>query len=78
MNDSMTDPAKLIAIMKVMLTELERTLSTAPQSMTEADDPRTLQLQRQVDRLDDALKKRQLADRRRKELDRQNRENNGR
>ena len=72
--ESLTEPAKIIAIMRVMLTELERTLSTAPTPTNE--DSRTDQLQGRIDRLDAVLKKRQAADRRRKDLDRENRENN--
>jgi hypothetical protein len=74
--ESLTDPAKIISIMRVMLTELERTLSAAPTPTNE--DSRTDQLQGRIDRLDAVLKKSQAADRRRKELDRENRENNRR
>lgn len=69
--EALTDPAKIIAIMRVMLTELERTLSTAPKPTNEASQ--TDALQSRIDRLDAVLKKRQAADRRRKELDRENR-----
>ena len=61
--------------MRVMLIELERTLPKSPQVL-ESDDSRADQLKGQIDRLDTALKKSQSADRRRKELDRENRENN--
>ena len=73
--ESLTDPQKIISIMRVMLTELERTLLKSPQVL-ENDDSRADQLKGQIDRLDTALKKSQSADRRRKELDRENRENN--
>lgn len=69
----MTDPAKIIAIMRVMLTELERTLSTAPEPTNESDH--TGQIQNRIDRLDAVLKKRKAAERRRKELERNNRDN---
>jgi hypothetical protein len=62
-----------IWFMRVMLTELERTLSAAPTPTNE--DGRTDQLQSRIDRLDAVLKKSQSADRRRKELDREKREN---
>src|SRR5882724_943997 len=71
--ETLTEPAKIIAIMRVMLTELERTLSTAPEPTNESNH--TGELQTRIDRLDAVLKKRQAADRRRKELDRQNRVN---
>lgn len=70
----MTDPAKIIAIMRVMLSELERSLSTAPQEIRE-DDARTDGLKARIDRLDAALKKRQAAERRRKQIDRENKRN---
>jgi hypothetical protein len=72
--ESLTDPAKIISIMRVMLTELERTLSTAPQPTNE--DRRTDQLQGRIDRLDAVLKKSQAADRRRRELQKNNRDIN--
>lgn len=72
--ESLTDPAKIIAIMRVMLTELERMLPTSPRVL-EDDDSRTDQIKGQIDKLDMVLKKHQAADRRRKELERQNREN---
>ena len=56
-----------------MLTELERTLSTAPEPTNESNH--TGELQTRIDRLDAALKKSQAADRRRRELDRENRAN---
>ena len=68
--DALTDPAKIIAIMRVMLTELERTLSTAPERTNESNH--TGEIQNRIDRLDLVLKKRQAADRRRRELERQN------
>ena len=70
---SLTDPAKIISIMRVLLTELERTLSTAPEPTNESDH--TGQIQNRIDRLDAALKKSQAAARRRKDLERQNRDN---
>ena len=73
--ESLTEPAKIIAIMRVMLSELERWLSTAPEPIREKDDPRTDQLKNQIDRLDTVLKKRQAADRRKRELEKQNRVN---
>ena len=71
--EALTDPAKIIAIMRVMLTELERTLSEAPQPTNESNH--TGEIQNRIDRLDAVLKKRQAADRRRRELDKQNRLN---
>lgn len=68
----MTDPAKLIAIMRVMLNELEQTLSTAPQPTNESNH--TGEIQNRIDRLDAVLKKRQAADRRRRELEKNNRD----
>lgn len=70
---SLTDPAKIISIIRVMLSELERTLPTAPTPTNESDH--TGQIQNRIDRLDAALKKSQAADRRRKELEKQNRDN---
>lgn len=72
--DAITDPAKIIAIMRVMLSELERSLSEAPQ-VDECEDPRTARLQNQIDRLDVVLKKHQAAERRKRELAKQNRQN---
>jgi len=69
----MTDPAKLIAIMQVILSELEQTLSTAPKPTNESNH--TGEIQNRIDRLDAVLKKRQAADRRRRELEKQNRLN---
>jgi hypothetical protein len=71
--EALTDPAKIIAIMRVMLTELERTLSTAPRPTDESIH--TGEIQNRIDRLDAVLKKRQAADRRRRELEKQNRLN---
>lgn len=71
--EALTEPAKIIAIMRVMLSELERALSAAPEPTNESDH--TGQLQTRIDRLDAVLKKRQAAERRRKELDRENRVN---
>lgn len=71
---TLTEPAKIIAIMRVMLTELENVLSTAPEPTNESNH--TGELQTRIDRLDAVLKKRQAADRRRKEIDRENRQNN--
>jgi len=71
----MTDPAKLIAILRVILTELEQTLSTAPERTDEETDPRNERLRSQIDRLDFALKKRESHFRRQKALEKQNRQN---
>jgi hypothetical protein len=71
--EALTDPAKIIAIMRVMLTELERTLSAAPEPTNESNH--TGEIQNRIDRLDAVLKKSQAADRRRKFLDRENRLN---
>jgi len=72
---SLTDPAKIISIMRVMLSELERSLSEAPQPMQEDDDSRCDHLKGQIDRLDTVLKKHQKAEHRRKEIDRENKRN---
>lgn len=72
--DAITDPAKIIAIMRVMLSELERALSQAPQ-VDEIEDPRADNLKGQIDRLDAVLKKREDHVRRQKALEKQNREN---
>lgn len=72
----MTDPAKLIAIMKVMLSELEQSLSGSPQEIQE-NDAATDHLKGRIDRLDAALKKREDHARRQRELEKQNRRNNG-
>jgi septal ring factor EnvC (AmiA/AmiB activator) len=72
----MTDPAKLIAIMKVMLSELEQSLSTTPQEIQENDDA-TDHLKGRIDRLEAALKKREDHARRQRELEKQNRRNSG-
>ena len=69
----MTDPAKLIAIMKVIVSELEQTLSTAPQPTNESNH--TGEIQNRIDRLDAVLKKRKAADLRRRELEKQNKQN---
>jgi hypothetical protein len=71
--ESLTDPAKIISIMRVMLSELERTLSTAPGQTNENNA--TGEIQDRIDRLDAVLKKRQSADRRRRVLDSENRKN---
>ena len=70
---AITEPAKIIAIMRVMLTELERALSAAPEPTDESNH--TGERQNRIDRLDLVLKKHQAADRRRRELERQNRLN---
>ena len=70
----MNDPAKLISIMKVMLSELERSLFGAPQ-VIEDEDRRTGQLKGQIDRLEAVLKKREDHLHRQKALEKQNREN---
>lgn len=70
----MTEPVKLISIMKILLAELEQSLSSSPHPMKE-NDSRTDQMKLKIDRLDAALKKRQSADRRKRELEKQNREN---
>jgi hypothetical protein len=75
-HDTMTDPTKLIAIMRVILNEFEQSLSTAPEPRNEETDPRTDHLKNQIDRLDAALKKREDHIRRQKALDRENRKNN--
>ena len=74
----MTDPGKLIAIMRVILSELEQTLSTAPEPTTEETDPSNERLRSQIDRLDAVLKKRESHIRRRNALEKQNRKNNPR
>jgi len=71
----MTDPAKLIAIMKVMLSELKQVLSTAPEPTNEETDARTARLKSQIDRLKVLLGKHQDASRRKRELAKQNRQN---
>jgi hypothetical protein len=48
--ESLTDPAKIISIMRVMLSELERTLSQAPERTNESNH--TGELQTRIDRLD--------------------------
>ena len=72
--EALTDPAKIISIMRVMLSELERSLPKAP-LIDEVDDSRTDHLKSRIDRLDTVLKKHQETDRRKKELTKQNREN---
>ena len=74
----MTDPGKLIAIMRVILSELEQSLSTAPERTDEETDPRNERLRSQIDRLDFALKKRESNFRRQKAIEKQNRKNNPR
>ncbi len=69
--EALTDPAKIIAIMRVMLTELERTLSTAPEPTNESNH--TGEIQNRIDRLDLVLKKHQAAERRKRALDRRKR-----
>lgn len=71
----MTDPAKLIAIMRVILSELEQTLSAAPEPTNEETDARTDNLKNQIDRLDAVLHRREDHIRRQKALEKQNREN---
>lgn len=71
----MTDPGKLIAIMKVMLSELEQSLSTIPQEIQE-NDAATDHLKGRIDRLEAVLKKREDHARRQRELETQNRRNN--
>ena len=73
---SLTEPAKIIAIMRMMLTELENALSQSPEPVREGEDARTNQLKTRIDRLDGVLKQHQAANRRRKELERENRKNN--
>lgn len=68
---------KIITVMQVLLTQLEQTLSTAPQ-VAEASRTDLLKNQLQgyrdkVHRLQKVVRKTQDADRRRKELDRENR-----
>lgn len=70
----MTDPAKLIAIMKVMLSELERSLSEAPQ-VDENNDAAADHLKSRIAGLEAVLKKREDHARRQKTLEKQNREN---
>lgn len=70
----MTDAAKLIVIMKVLLSELERSLSMSPTEIQE-NDAHTERLKTQIDRLKAVLKKRQATARRKRELDRENRRN---
>lgn len=69
--EALTPPEKIIGIMKVMLAELERWFETAPQ-VDECESAQTTRLQNQIDRLDVVLKKRQAADRRKSEIDRDN------
>ena len=69
----MIEPAKLIAIMKVMLSELERSLAEAPAPLKE--NGRSENLKTQIDRLKYVLKKHQDHDRRKRELEKQNRDN---
>ena len=71
----MTDPTKLIAIMKVMLSELEQMLSTAPEPTNEQSDTRTARLRNQIDRLEVVLRKHQDAEGRKRELAKQNKHN---
>jgi hypothetical protein len=73
--ETMTDPNKLIAIMKVMLSELEQVLSTAPEPTNEQSDTRTARLRNQIDRLKVVLRKHQDAEGRKRELAKQNRQN---
>ena len=70
----MNEPAKLISIMKILLSELERTLSNAPEKVKEGAS--TKHMRDRIDRLEGALKKREAAEKRRRELAKQNRENN--
>ena len=70
---------KIITVMQVLLTQLEQTLSTAPQ-VAEASRTDLLKNQLQgyrdkVHRLQKVVRKTQDTDRRRKELDRENRRN---
>lgn len=60
--------------MRVMLTELERMLPTAPQVL-EDEDSRTDLLKSRIAQLDAVLKKHQEANRRKRELEKQNRQN---
>ena len=69
----MTDPAKLIAIMRVILTELEQTLPTSHERTNESNH--TGEIQNRIDRLDAVLKKREEHVRRQKALEKQNRQN---
>lgn len=71
----MNDPAKLISIMKVMLSELERSLSGASQPVDEDIDAATSNLKSRIDRLEAVLKKREDHLHRQKALEKQNREN---
>lgn len=69
--EALTPPEKILGIMRVMLSELERWFEEAPQ-VDECDSPQTARLQNQITRLDMVLKKRQAAARRKSELDRDN------
>ena len=60
--------------MRVMLNELEQTLSTAPRPTNESNH--TGEIQNRIDRLDLVLKKRKAADLRRREIERNNRDIN--
>jgi hypothetical protein len=78
MNDNTLDPARIISILEIMLAQLEASLS--PQ-MTEGDT-RTDLLKRQIDgfkdktaRLKTVLQKHQQAERRKRSLMKQNRQN---
>jgi prefoldin subunit 5 len=71
----MNDPAKLISIMKVMLSELERSLSGVSQPVDEDNDAATSNLKSRIDRLEAVLKKREDHLHRQRELEKQNRQN---
>jgi hypothetical protein len=65
----MNDPAKLISIMKVMLSELERSLSGVSQPVDEDNDAATSNLKSRIDRLEAVLKKREDHLHRQRELE---------
>lgn len=71
----MTEPVKLVSILKIVLADLERSLGQSPQDVRE-NDSRTEQLRGRIDRLGSLLKKRQAAVRRCKALDRENKKRN--
>jgi len=78
----MTDSTKLIAIFQALLTQLEQTISRMPQHLM-AEDGRAESLgnqiqshQTQLARIKNVLRKHQDHERRKRELETQNRKNN--
>ena len=76
--DTLSEPAKLIGIMRVILSDLEKTLCLTPEQTNEETDPRNARLKSQIDRLDAVLKKREAHIRRQTALDKENKKNNPR